>query len=66
MLLGKFHGQRSLEGCSPWGRKESEATGWLSTQARLNEEMLGSFAVLVCLDQRLRRVETGELMARRF
>ena len=22
-LSGKFHGQRSLEGCSPWGRKES-------------------------------------------
>ena len=23
-LLGKFHGQRSLEGYSPWGRKESD------------------------------------------
>ena len=22
-LSGKFHGQRSLEGCNPWGRKES-------------------------------------------
>ena len=25
-LLGKFHGQRSLEGYSPWGRKESNPT----------------------------------------
>ena len=23
-LLGKFHGQRSLAGYSPWGHKESE------------------------------------------
>ena len=23
-LLGKFHGQRSLEGYSPWGCKESD------------------------------------------
>ena len=25
-LPGEFHGQRSLEGCSPWGWKESETT----------------------------------------
>ena len=25
-LPGKFHGQRSLAGCSPWGRKESVRT----------------------------------------
>ena len=25
-LPGEFHGQRSLEGYSPWGRKESEIT----------------------------------------
>ena len=25
-LPGKFHGQRSLEGYSPWGRKESDMT----------------------------------------
>ena len=25
-LPGKFHGQRSLEGYSPWGRKESNTT----------------------------------------
>ena len=25
-LPGEFHGQRSLEGCSPWGCKEPETT----------------------------------------
>ena len=27
ILAGEFHGQRTLEGYSPWGRKESETTG---------------------------------------
>ena len=26
LLPGKSHGRRSLEGCSPWGRKESDTT----------------------------------------
>ena len=26
LLLGKSHGQKSLEGCSPWGRWESDTT----------------------------------------
>ena len=26
ILLGKFHGQRSLVGYSPWGCKESDTT----------------------------------------
>ena len=26
ILAGKFHGQRSLVGYSPWGRKESDTT----------------------------------------
>ena len=29
-LPGEFHGQRSLEGSSPWGRKESDTTEWLT------------------------------------
>ena len=29
LLPGKSHGQRSLVGCSPWGRKESDMTEWL-------------------------------------
>ena len=28
-LPGKSHGRRSLVGCSPWGRKESDTTEWL-------------------------------------
>ena len=28
-LPGKSHGWRSLVGCSPWGRKESDTTHWL-------------------------------------
>ena len=30
-LPGEFHGQRSLEGYSPWGHKESDMTEWLNT-----------------------------------
>ena len=29
LLPGKSHGQRSLVGCSPWGRKKSDMTEWL-------------------------------------
>ena len=30
LLPGKFHGWRSLVGCSPWGHKESDVTEWLN------------------------------------
>ena len=33
IFSGKFHGHRSLVGCSPWGSKESDVTEWLSTYA---------------------------------
>ena len=29
-MPGKFHGQRNLEGYSPWGRKESDRTELLT------------------------------------
>ena len=29
LLPRKSHGQRSLLGCSPWGREESDTTRWL-------------------------------------
>ena len=29
-LPGISHGQRSLAGYHPWGRKESDTTGWLT------------------------------------
>ena len=32
-LPGKSHGQRSLAGCSPRGRKELDTTQWLSMHA---------------------------------
>ena len=31
-LTGKFHGQRHLVGCNPWGHKESDTTERLSTK----------------------------------
>ena len=33
-LHGKFHGQRSLVGHSPWGHKESDMTEGLSPHTR--------------------------------
>ena len=30
-LPGKFHGQRSLVGCNPWGHEELDMTECLST-----------------------------------
>ena len=36
LLPGKSHGQRSLVGCSPWGRKESDTTEWLPFQLSLS------------------------------
>ena len=32
---GKFHGQKSLAGYSPWGYKESDTTEWLSLSVLL-------------------------------
>ena len=29
LLPAKYHGRRSLVGCSPWGREESDTTEWL-------------------------------------
>ena len=33
-LPGEFHGQRSLAGYSPWGRKEWDTTQWISFHFR--------------------------------
>ena len=33
-LPGKFHGQKSLVGCSPWGCKESDMTEHASCEHR--------------------------------
>ena len=36
LLPGKSHGQRSLVGCSPWGRKESDTTERLHFHSSLS------------------------------
>ena len=33
-LPGEYHGQRSLVGYSPWGRKESDTTEWAYTHTK--------------------------------
>jgi len=45
LLPGKFHGQRSLVGCSPWGREESDMTEQLHFHA-LEKEMATHSSVL--------------------
>ena len=40
-LPGESHGQRSLEGCSPWGRKESDRTERLTRSLQAAEEAQG-------------------------
>ena len=38
-LLGKFHGQRSLVGYSPWGHKESDTTERLSNNLEILHQL---------------------------
>ena len=45
LLPGKSHGRRSLGGCSPWGRQESDMTEQLHFQA-LEKEMATHSSVL--------------------
>ena len=45
LVPGKSHGRRSLEGCSPWGREESDTTEWLHFHA-LEKEMATHSSVL--------------------
>ena len=54
LLPGKFHGQRSLAGYSPWGHKESNTTEWLHFtplhfMAREQSSEDGSARSFVCL-----------------
>ena len=44
-MPGEFHRQRNLEGCCPWGRKESGTTEGLHLHA-LEEEMATHSSVL--------------------
>ena len=47
-LPGEFHGQRSLVGYSPWGRKELDTTERLTQQLVIFEGDLTSF--IMCLE----------------
>ena len=40
--LENSHGQKSLEGCSPWGCKELDMTEWLSTHTHMHTHILWS------------------------
>ena len=43
---GEFHGQRSLASYSPWGRKESGPTEWLSkAQQGLRQDFPGGSVI---------------------
>ena len=49
LLPGKFHGRRSLVGCSPWGREESDMTEQLHFHFHaLEKEMATHSRVLTC------------------
>ena len=52
LLLGKSHGWRSLVGCSPWGRKESDTTEQLHFHSSLSciEEGNGNPLQCSCLE----------------
>ena len=48
LLPGKSHGWRSLVGCSPWGREESDTTEWLHFHFSLSCIGEGSGKPLQC------------------
>ena len=51
-LAWKIHGRRSLVGCSPWGREESDTTEWLHFHFSLScvEEGNGNRLQCSCLE----------------
>ena len=48
LLPGKFHGQRSLEGCSPWGHYKSDTTERLHVHFSLSCIGEGNGNTLLC------------------
>ena len=47
LLPGKFHGQKSLVGCSPWDHKESDMTEQQQQRTRINVLMSSKHCCLV-------------------
>ena len=43
IFAGKSHGQRSLAGYSPWGRKESDTTEQLHFSLTVNQDAASYF-----------------------
>ena len=72
-LPGEFHGQRSLVGYSPWGRKESDTTKQLNHQVirerrktqRNTWKRNATFQKLLCTGLRMRTGGWGSKLARR-
>ena len=54
LLPGKSHGQRSLVGYSPWGRKESDTTEWLHFHFQFH-------CVVISLTKIVTIIKTGNL-----
>ena len=59
-LPGKYHGQRSLAGYSPWGCKELDTTKWLGTWGCRpyyidGLKRISSINLIICIIQRLPR-----------
>ena len=46
-LPGKFHRQRRLIGCRPWGHKESDTTEWLNTWALIFKDFTKLVTILL-------------------
>ena len=46
LLPGKFHEQRSLVGCSPWGSKESDMTEHVNTHTHTALKMCKSSCIV--------------------
>ena len=46
LLPGKFHGERSLVGYSPWDHKESVTTERLSTLVHMEPQVYGTESVM--------------------
>ena len=47
LLPGKSHGQRSLVGCSPWGRKESNTTEQLHFHFHALEKEMATHSIFL-------------------
>ena len=50
-LFGKFHGQRSLGGLSPWGYKESDMTEQISIHTQVANTDFGTWKLCVMVTE---------------